>query len=125
MNAEQLMRTYEAALATQDWQVVKPYFHPDVCVTFNDGTYKGLAEVARAFERTFALIKDEQYQISHLHWAFQNEVTAVCLYNFHWSGLINGQPASGGGRGTSVLINGENGWQIIAEHLGPAAPKKA
>jgi len=124
MKAENLLEAYEVALATQDWEVVAPFFHPDVCVTFNDGTYKGLTEVATAFKRTFSLIKEEKYSITDIHWVMQNERMAVCLYHFHWRGIINGEAASGGGRGTSVLVQGENGWQIIAEHLGPHASKR-
>ena len=121
MNAQEHLKTYEQALATQLWKNIAPLMHPDICVTFNNGTYKGIAEVEGAFRKTFDLIKDETYQITNIHWIRNDESLAVCLYNFHWSGLINGQEASGGGRGTSVLVNENGRWLILTEHLGPEA----
>lgn len=113
------MIAYETALSSQDWKRIAPLLHDDVCVTFSSGTFKGKAEVQQAFERTFALIQDEQYAISNLHWAVDDGAVAICLYDFAWQGVINGQPASGGGRGTSVIVKNGAVWQIVAEHLGP------
>ncbi len=104
---------------TQQWSTVAPLFHEDVCVTFSDGTFKGKAEVQQAFERTFSLIKDETYVISNLHWVTKRADYAVCLFTFSWSGIINGQQASGSGRGTSVLVNEAGRWLLLTEHLGP------
>ncbi|MVF14958.1 nuclear transport factor 2 family protein [Ketobacter sp. MCCC 1A13808] len=121
MTPQNLMQEYEKALASQKWSRVEPLLHNDVCVTFFTGTFKGKEEVHKAFENNFATIKDEKYSISNIHWACLDSVTAVCLYSFKWQGIINGQAASGGGRGTSVLINSGGTWQIITEHLGPNA----
>ena len=121
MTAQDHLKTYEKALATQQWENIAPLMHPDISVTFNNGTYKGIAEVEGAFRKTFDLIEDETYTISNIHWIRNDESLAVCLYNFHWSGLINGQQASGGGRGTSVLVNENGRWLILTEHLGPEA----
>ena len=121
MTAQEFLQEYEQALATQQWKNIAPLLHSDVCVTFNNGTYKGIAEVEGAFRRTFALIQDETYAISNVHWIREDDALAVCLYHFHWTGIINGQMASGGGRGTSVLVNENGRWQILTEHLGPEA----
>lgn len=120
MTPQDILRQYEAALAQQRWPAVEPLMHPNVCVTFSNGTFKGITEVQAAFERNFSVIQDEKYQISETHWAHQSATDAVCLYRFQWTGLIGGQPASGSGRGTTVLIK-EGQWRIIAEHLGPEA----
>lgn len=122
MNPETFIEKYAAALAAQDWQQVAPLVHPDACVTFSSGAvHVGKTAVRQAFERNFSLIQDETYKIENVHWVKQGEDTAVYLFTFHWSGLINGKPASGAGTGSSVLINGENGWQLLVEHLGPKA----
>jgi len=121
MTPMNLLKQYEAALASQDWQKVAPLMHPDICVTFSNGTFKGIDEVQAVFERNFNLIKDEEYGIDNIHWAHMSESHAVCLYHFHWSGFIDGDSCSGGGRGTSVLIKAGGKWQIITEHLGPNA----
>lgn len=121
MTPQQTMKKYEAALASQEWKNVEPLMHDDICVVFSTGTFKGKSEVKAAFERNFALIADEAYSISELFWAFQGGDSAICLYNFHWQGVINGQLRSGGGRGTSVLVKMADGWKIVVEHLGPPA----
>ena len=117
---ETFMKSYESALATQNWQSVAPLMDENVSVTFSNGTFfTGKANVQKAFEKNFALIQDEKYSISEIHWVEKRDRFAVCLYTFHWSGLINGKPASGSGRGTSVLIQKEGTWLVLAEHLGP------
>ncbi|MAT96527.1 MAG: DUF4440 domain-containing protein [Anaerolineaceae bacterium] len=122
MNPEIFIEKYEAALATQDWQQVDPLIHPQACVTFSSGrVHIGKTAVRHAFERNFALIQDETYAIENVHWVMRGEETAVYLFTFRWSGLINGEPASGAGTGSSVLINSEDGWQLLVEHLGPKA----
>jgi ketosteroid isomerase-like protein len=119
MNPDDFLRQYEIALATQDRERVESLMHPDVCVTFNDGTYRGKSAVEQTFRRTFSLIKNERYTISALHWVSRDENYAV--HDFHWSGEIDGRPASGGGRGTSVLKREAGAWLLLAEHLGPHA----
>ena len=121
MTPQDLMEAYAQALASQEWNNVAPLMHEDVCVTFSSGTFKGKEEVRKVFEHNFTVIEDEEYSIENLHWAFVGEESAVCLYTYQWQGVINGQPASGGGRGTSVLVNVAGTWQIVAEHLGPQA----
>ena len=120
MNPETFINQHEAALAAQDWQQVDPLVHPDACVTFSSGAvHVGKTAVQQAFERNFSLIQDETYQIENVHWVMRGAETAVYLFTFHWSGLINGKPASGAGTGSSVLIHTDNGWQLLVEHLGP------
>jgi len=117
----ELLAGYEKALSSQRWSQVEPFFHDDACVTFANGTFKGKAALSDIFEQNFRSIEDEQYAISNVHWACQSAASAVALYEFHWQGMIDGKAASGGGRGTSVLIFEQGRWWIITEHLGPFA----
>jgi len=96
--------------------------HDDACVTFSNGTvHVGKAAVQRAFEGNFAAIKDEEYRISNIQWVHRGAEFAVYLFDFNWSGRVRGLPASGAGRGTSVLHRDDNGWRLLVEHLGPVA----
>jgi ketosteroid isomerase-like protein len=120
MTAEEHLRAYEVALGSQDWAAVEPLVHDDFTVTFSSGAHhRGKDDVGAAFARNFALIEDERFELSDVEWVATDERHAVCVYRFHWSGLIDGKPASGGGRGTSVLTNDGDGWLVLAEHLGP------
>ena len=122
MSPEEFIKQYEAALATQNWQQVDPLIHPEACVTFSSGSvHKGKEAVRQAFESNFAAIQDETYAIENVHWVTKGGDTAVYLFTFHWSGIINGEPANGAGTGSSVLIKGLDGWQLLVEHLGPKA----
>lgn len=121
MTPDDFLQKYESALATQDWAQVEPLMHPDVSVTFSGGTYYGKSAVEPVFRKNFALIKDERYSISNVHWVIKDLSFAVCIYNFQWSGQIGGKPASGRGRGTAVLKNEKGSWLLLVEHLGPPA----
>jgi ketosteroid isomerase-like protein len=117
---EEFLGRYELALATQDWVSVAPLIHDDACVTFSNGAYyQGKAEVQKAFEKNFGLIQEEKYSIYDICWIKKTDRFAVCTYCFHWQGLIRGEPASGSGRGTSILIKEKGKWLLLVEHLGP------
>ena len=122
MEPEEFLKRYKSALATQDWEIISPLIHKNACVTFSNGhVFRGKEAVQGAFEKNFSLIQDEHYAISDIYWVKKTGEIAVCLYTFNWSGLIQGEPASGSGRGTSVLANEEGKWFLLTEHLGPNA----
>jgi hypothetical protein len=73
--------------------------------------------ILSAIADTFTAIRDETYRIYDLEWVVADDNQAVCRYRFSWTGIINGQPRSGGGRGTNVLIRSGESWQVLHEHL--------
>lgn len=120
MTPDDFINQYEAALASQDWTQVDSLVHQEACVTFSSGAvHKGKDAVRQAFEHNFSLIQEEMYRMENVHWAHKGEETAVYLFTFHWSGLINGKPASGAGTGSSVIKKSGEKWQLLVEHLGP------
>lgn len=120
MKPEDFVAEYERALATQDWSAVAPLIHPQACVTFSSGAvHIGKDAVGAAYAKNFALIQDEAYGISNVLWVWRDDVFAVYLFDFSWSGLIEGKPASGSGRGTAVIVREDGAWKLLAEHLGP------
>ncbi len=121
VKAEDFIPLYEQAIATQDWAAVDPLIHENACVTFSTGTvHVGKPAVRRAFEQNFSAIADEEYRISNVHWVQRGADVAVYLFDFNWTGRINGRAASGSGRGTCVLRRtDEMGWRLLVEHLGP------
>ena len=122
MELEEFVTAYETALATQNWAEVEPLFHEDACVTFSSGTvHRGKDAVRRAFVGNFGVIADETYRVSNVHWVRKDREYAAYLFDFDWTGLIDGEPASGGGRGTCVLVKDGTSWRLLVEHLGPRA----
>ena len=121
MTPLEFIKSYEEAISAQTWEMVEPLIHDNCVVTFTNGTYKGKSEVERIFRKNFDLIKEENYQISDIQFVIEKSEYAVFIFKYSWSGLIHGQPAEGGGRGTSVLVRNNGSWQLISEHLGPDA----
>ena len=122
MLPSEFLTAYKAALSTQQWQNVELLIHSNACVTFSNGAmHKGIREIKEAYERNFALIKNEDYQMTNLHWVLKNEETAVYVFDFSWRGIINGQPASGKGKGTAVIVCEGGQWKLMAEQLTKSA----
>jgi ketosteroid isomerase-like protein len=126
VTVDDFVRAYEEALASQKWALVEPLIHENACVTFSNGAvHIGKAAVRAAYEANFSAIEDEEYRISNVHWVRRGEDVSAYVFDFEWSGRIGGREAKGAGRGTSVLVKHGSGWQLVAEHLGPARPPNA
>jgi ketosteroid isomerase-like protein len=111
------VRAYEQATNSHDIANVAPLIAADAVYWFSDGSYRGRDAILAAIAQTFATIRDETYQIADLEWVATDSSLAVCRYRFSWTGIINGLPRSGSGRGTNVLIKTSGGWQMLHEHL--------
>lgn len=90
----------------------------DAVYLFSDGTsHVGKAAIADALAKNFAAIGYETYRIRDVRWLVRTGDVATCVYVFEWSGVIDGKPASGSGRGTSVLRRDGESWLVVHEHL--------
>ena len=119
MNGElaDFLKAYEHANNSHVWGNVEPFIASDATYWFTDGSYKGIETIRTAIEATFAKIQNEVYAIKDINWPLVTENEAVCTYAFSWKGVVNGQIASGNGRGTNVLKKRDGSWQIVHEHL--------
>jgi ketosteroid isomerase-like protein len=111
------MKAYEEANNSHDIERVKPMIAVDATYWFTDGSYQGVPQIAGAITRTFSTIKDETYEINDLEWVLLGGEQAVCRYRFSWRGVVGGEPRSGHGRGTNVIVKHDGQWQISHEHL--------
>ena len=119
----QFMDEYAVRTNTHQFNAVAELIAEDATYWFSDGSFHGLAAIRHAFEETWAFIQNEIYQVRNVEWLVTDEHVAVCIYSFHWQGLVNGQLAQGSGRGTSVLRKTGTQWQVIHEHLSPTPTK--
>jgi ketosteroid isomerase-like protein len=94
---------YEQASNRHDFGQLAPLIAEDATYWFTEGSYHGTAAIRAAVERTFSTILDEVYGIEELEWVAITDGFAVCRYRFRWTGMVDGKPASGQGRGTNVL----------------------
>lgn len=87
----------------------------DATYWFTTGSYSGRDAIVAAVAHNFDVIRDEDYRISDVEWVAGGEDFAVARYRFAWTGLRDGKPASGSGRGTNVLVKRSGRWQMAHE----------
>jgi len=111
------MGEYERANNSHDIERVVPFIAEDATYWFSDGSYRGIAEIRSAIEKTFAKILDEVYEVRDLEWPVLTTDVAVCRYRFAWTGVVDGALRSGQGRGTNLIVRHDGGWKMLHEHL--------
>lgn len=119
MNHVTTLSAYVAALNTHSWDQIAPFVACDAVFIFTEDTFIGHVAAKTSFEKTFKLIENEVFRLHDIKWTAVSDEVASCHHEFRWKGLINGQEASGGGRGTSILRKIDGRWLIAHEHLGP------
>ncbi len=112
------MSAYERATNTCNFDAVAPLIADNAVYWFTDVSVQGLEEIRRAFEETWASIRDETYTLDHLQWLITTDEVALCIYHFHSRGEVNGKTVESSGRGTNVLRRLDDGrWVMAHEHL--------
>ncbi len=116
--ADEFMKKYEHATDHHDLDTTLSMIDEDAIYLFSDeSVHVGKEAIERVLKRNFDLIHDEAYSIANLVWLVDSREAAVGVYDYSWSGTINGEPASGSGRGTSVLRRSGDTWKVVHEHL--------
>jgi ketosteroid isomerase-like protein len=113
------LANYITRLNSHSWDQIEPYVTDDVTFIFTEKTFVGKAAAKAAFEKTFDTIQNEEYGLHGVIWTAVTDSMASCHYEYRWKGMIQGQEASGGGRGTSIFLKLAGRWLIAHEHLGP------
>ena len=103
MNHETVLTTYVEKLNTHSWEQIAVHVAKEAVFVFTEGTFIGHEAAKQSFEKTFALIQNEEFSLHDIAWSVVTTEVAVCHYKFCWKGLISGQQAEGEGRGTSIL----------------------
>jgi len=116
--ADEFMMAYERATNSHDVEATLSLIDEHAVYLFSDeSVHVGRLAIRRVLARNFDLIQDESYSLQNLKWLVDSGEVAACVYDYSWSGVINGEPASGYGRGTTVLRRTQDGWKVIHEHL--------
>lgn len=116
--ADEFMKVYERATNSHDLEATLSLIDEDAIYLFSDqSVHVGKQAIERVLKRNFELIQDERYSIDNLTWIAKSGEVAVCVYDYSWSGIINDKPASGSGRGTTVLNHSGHSWKVVHEHL--------
>jgi ketosteroid isomerase-like protein len=105
MNAKDLEGTLE--LIADD----AVYFWSDGSAMF------GKAAIAEGLKRNFVGIENDTYEVLDVTWLVEAGDIAACVFRFQWAGEVNGVPATGSGRGASVLRRLDGEWRTVHENL--------
>ncbi len=115
---DEFIQEYERATNSHDLEATLAMIGDGAIYLFSDGSvHAGKHAIEQVLRHNFDIIQDETYSVSHLTWLARSSEVAACVYDFSWSGTVQGKPASGFGRGTSVLVQSSDGWRVIHEHL--------
>ena len=114
----EFLKRFEDASATGLFANVAGMIHPDALFRFNDGDYRGLDAIQRAFESTWANdVKDERYYLSDIEVVSVDTSSAVVTFRFNWSGVGPRGPFQIVGRGTRLLVLHDGRLKVMVEHL--------
>jgi ketosteroid isomerase-like protein len=108
---------YELATNRRDFDNLAALIADDATYWFTEGSYHGVDAIRAAIERTWVTIIDETYKLEQLEWVVMTRDSAVCRYRFRWTGVVGGEPTSGQGRGTNVVVRRDGAWKMLHEHL--------
>lgn len=115
---EAFLELYAAATDGHRLEATLAMVADDAVYLFSDGTaHVGKAAIAAVLRHNFATIADETYRIRDVRWLVRTDDVACCVYVFAWTGMVDGRPTSGGGRGTSLLRRHGESWLVVHEHL--------
>lgn len=114
---KQALLNYIRATNTHDFSEVEKCLADDAVYWFSDSTCTAIAEIKKYFEQAWSIVQEEVYQANHVQWIATSSEVAACIYEYAWSGLINGVHQSGKGRATNVFKRVGGKWLLIHEHL--------
>src|SRR4051794_39559653 len=116
MSPADFMRLYESAANARDLEMMLNLIADDAVFLFSDGSaHTGKDAIRKAIQANFDAVQEDIYRISNVTWLGKSETLAACVYDFKWSGTIGAKPASGAGRGTSVLRRVDGDWRVAHE----------
>ncbi|MDX1469028.1 MAG: nuclear transport factor 2 family protein [Acidimicrobiia bacterium] len=112
------LSAFEQAQSTRDFDQVAHLIHPDALFRFNDGDFRGLAEVRAAFERTWSLdVEESSYRVENVVVNNVDSATGVATFDWTWEGETDDGPFLVQGRGTTVVVDHDGSLKVLIEHL--------
>jgi ketosteroid isomerase-like protein len=110
---------FTAALIGRDIDGALGYLTDDVVFFYSNGSViRGKDAFAALMAASWKIVENYRYATLYSTWTCETDEAAAVIYSFEWSGTAGGNPVSGAGRGTRVLVRTPDaGWRIAHEHL--------
>jgi len=117
MGPHNVLKRYATQINEHKFSAVEGLISDGAIFWFSSGTFRGKKQIQAAFEKTWSIIQNEVYWLTDIEWIASDETSAVCVYTFHWKGIVGSQEKEGLGRGTSIIRREDGNWRIVHEHL--------
>jgi ketosteroid isomerase-like protein len=120
------MDSFVASLIRRDIDTALSLLTDDVVFFYSNGTaLEGKEAFAATMTANWERIEEYRYTTDKSIWLADSETVAAVIYTFSWSGVSDGKPVSGSGRGTRLFRREPIGWRIAHEHLSSGQWKKS
>ena len=117
-----ILEKYMNLTNSHDFQKMSQFLHDDCVINFNGMQWQGVDSLERYYVDAWNLLKDEKYWATDVLWIQAEEMTKVCLYQYHFEGHTDeGKLISGTGKATNVFVKEAGAWKLIHEHLSKEA----
>ncbi|MGY3779081.1 YybH family protein [Isobaculum melis] len=114
---KQALIDYINATNTHDFSEVEKCLAQNAVYWFSDNSCTTIDAIKEYFEQAWTTVQEEVYQADHVQWIATSSEVATCIYEYKWSGLVNGIHQSGKGRATNIFKQVDQKWLLIHEHL--------
>jgi uncharacterized protein (TIGR02246 family) len=124
MTPDEHRQELERRLRAKDLQGTLELIADDAVYFWSNGVALfGKEAIAEGLRQNWEGIQDDTYETRDVTWVTQAEDAAACIYEFRWTGKIDGRTVGGRGRGSSVLRRIDGEWRVALEHLSAGAWK--
>ncbi|MDC6166496.1 YybH family protein [Paucibacter sp. XJ19-41] len=117
----EFLHRFEDLAMKEDFDLIREMIHERAFFRFNDGDFLGRAAIQAVFEKTWCGtpgVRKTRFYLSDIVVLSTDQFSATATYTYNWEGSQDGRDFRIQGRGSRVLLKGEDGQlRIIHEHL--------
>ena len=88
----EFLHMFERLAAKRDFGLLVPYVHEHAVFRFNDGDFRGIENVRKAFEKTWETTSkavDDKFYLSDIEVLTTDSHSAGATYTYNWEGRFD------------------------------------
>jgi len=112
------LETYMEAINSQDFSRVSELLHENAVFYIDKKAQTNLKQIEAYHEYFWNTVKDSKFWASDINVVHSDGKCHVYLYQYNFSGYIDGKFVEGSGRSTDVFVLNDitKQWQLLHEH---------